>query len=317
MKNIMKNINILKALTGVLFVSVLVVGALSIVPVAAHAQEDDGGFDFGSDTGDGCCGSFSPDTSYSPDTYTDVSPDTYTDVSPDTYTDVSADTYSTPSYSTTGYSTGGYSTGGYSTGGYLTGGYGYTTGGGYSNSNVYAPTTVTTNTCVGTNNCNTNIQNPAPVINNVVTYGGNTNTTQYCASGYYGTYPNCYLINQQPIVYQQPPVVAYGATPYVSLSQVPYTGLDLGFWGTIAYWGAFVLFALFAAYLIAIKRVQNTIALKLKTFLFGSNESEEEAVAVTTMTLAPVKVAYSAPVQTSEDVIDSFIMSQVTRTRHA
>ncbi len=128
-----------------------------------------------------------------------------------------------------------------------------------------------------------------------------------------GTYPNCY---RAPVVYQQP-VVAYAATPYVSLSQVPYTGLDLGFWGTIAYWGAMIIFALVVAYLLAIKRVQNTIALKFKNFLFGTTETEE--VVVTTHAPAQVQVVHTAPVvsESSEDVIDSFIMSQINRPRHA
>ncbi len=70
------------------------------------------------------------------------------------------------------------------------------------------------------------------------------------------------------------------------------------------------------AYLVAIKRVQNVIALKLKNFLFGSNESEDEALVVTTSAPANAKVAY-AKAQTSEDVIDSFILSQVNRPRRA
>ena len=228
-----------------------------------------------------------------------------------------------PSYSTGGYTTGGYSTGGYSTGGgYMIGG-----GGGYSvpvassgYSNTYAPTTVTTNTnnnsCTG-NSCNTNITNPAPVINNnnvVANYAQPVATSyptqQYCQNGYSGTYPNCYY--NQPQVYQQP--VAYRSTPYVSLSQVPYTGLDLGFWGSIAYWGAFVLFALFAAYLIAIKRVQNTIALYLKAVLFGTDETEEEVAAPVA---TPVAHATAPAVVNNGDMIDSFIMSQINRARRA
>ncbi len=243
--------------------------------------------------------------------------------------------YSTPSYSTGGYGTTGYSTGGYSTGGYSTGG-GYMIGGGYgynapiatAPSNTYAPvntwdngnTYAPTNTCVG-NSCNkddhsvVNITNPAPVINNnnvVANYAQPAATSyatqQYCQSGYSGTYPNCY--RQQPIVYQQPPVAYNTATPYVSLSQVPYTGLDLGFWGSIAYWGAFVLFALFAAYLIAIKRVQNNIAAYLKSVLFGADEEVIETADVVTAPSAP------APAPLMEgDVIDSFIMSQINRAR--
>lgn len=309
MKTSMKNKNILQALTGILFVSVLVVGALSIAPLA-HAQEDD---DFGGDVGDSCC-SVSPDTygSVSPDTYGNVYPDTYSNVYPDTESNVYPDTYSeTPSDEYSSPSS--YSSSGYSTGSYYTAPTPV-----YQTPVVYnTPSNTTSNTCTN-NSCNNTITNPAPVINNVVTYPPAQTyvppVTQYCASGYYGTYPNCYL-NQQPIVYQTP--VAYNtATPYVTLTQVPYTGLDLGFWGSIAYWGAMVLFALVVAYLVAIARVQNVIALKLKHFLFGTADTEDETAVV----VAPAQVAQVtfAPVaQSSEDVIDSFIMSQVNRPRHA
>jgi hypothetical protein len=175
--------------------------------------------------------------------------------------------------------------------------------------------TTNNNTCTN-NSCNTNnnITNPAPIINNVIANYGSTNTTQYCAAGYYGTYPNCYL--NQPVVYNT-------ATPYVSLTQVPYTGLDLGFWGTIAYWGAMVLFALVVAYLIAIKRVQNIIALRLKYFLFGSTEltasgTDEDEVVVVHAPAQVMHVAYATPTaQTSEDIIDNFILSQINRPRRA
>lgn len=314
MKNIMKSKTILSALTGIVFVSVLTVGAFSIAP-AVHAQEWDGG-----DYSGGCCG----DVSY-PDSIDYGNQTSYPDSIDYPQQEYTPEVSGYESYGSTGYSTGGYSTGGYNyttpyyapyhapTASYATPSY----------SNTYAPTTITTtdNTCT-INSCNNddhsvvNISNPAPIINNVVAnYGGSQANVQYCAQGYSGTYPNCYRQNQ-PIVYQAP--IAYTAsTPYVSLSQVPYTGLDLGFWGTIAYWGAMIAFALVVAYLIAIKRVQNVIALKLKNFLFGTTEEAEEVV-VTTHAPA-VQVAYSAPVatQSSEDVIDSFIMSQVNRPRRA
>ena len=270
--------------------------------------------------------------------------------------------YSTGGYSTGGYTTGsGYMVGGtgYSTGYYTQPTYStpvstpsntYAPVNTWDNGNTYAPTTVTDtttdNTCTG-NSCNSddhsvvNITNPAPVINNnnvvdnytppqttsvqtPVVYVQNQNQNQVCASGYYGTYPNCY-INQapysQPVVYQQPqvyqqPVAYQQAAPYVSLTQVPYTGLDLGFWGTIAYWGFMVVFALFAAYLIAVKRVQNNVARYLKVVLFGA---DDEAVAVPA-TVAYAEVAVAAPAvahNTNSDVIDSFIMSQINRTRIA
>ncbi len=235
--------------------------------------------------------------------------------------------YSTPSYSTGGYGSG-YSTGGFSTGGYSTGG-GYMTGGGYRTPS-YTPvapsnTTVTNNiddsVCShSVNTCNhddhsvVNITNPAPVINNnnvVANYAPTAPVQQYCAQGYYGTYPNCY--RQAPVAQ---PVVYSSATPYIALSQTPYTGLELGFWGSIAYWGFMVAFALFAAYLIAIKRVQNNVANYLKSVLFGTDDEEVEAPATDETTdAAPAHVAVST--QTNGDQIDSFIMSQINRARHA
>jgi hypothetical protein len=312
MKTDMKNKNILQALTGIFVVSVLMIGALSIAPIA---RADDNGDDFGGPTDNSCC-TVSPDTVISPDTGGTIYPDTYSNVYPDTYSNIYPDTYSniypdTYSYSTPSY---GYSTGGYSMGGYYSGGYGYSTGGyRYTQpaSNIYAPTTVTTNNNTCTNNsCNTNnnITNPAPVINNVIAYPPTQTQVQYCAAGYSGTYPNCYL--NQPVVYNT-------ATPYVSLTQVPYTGLDLGFWGTIAYWGAMVLFALVVAYLIVIKRVQNIIALRLKYFLFGSTNTHEESEQETVVTYAPVAPKVYATVPASEDIVDSFILSQINRPRRA
>jgi hypothetical protein len=343
--------NILQALTGLFVVSVLMVGAFAITPLA-HAQQQDGG-DY-SEGGCGCGGgssSLGTDSVYPADTGSyslgtnsvypasagsystgvdyaypastgSYSTGTNSVYPANTGSYSTGTSYSTPVYSTGGYSTGGYSTGGYSTGGYMAGGYNYSTPG----SNVYAPTNVNTNvnnnTCTG-NSCNTTVTNPAPIINNVVANYGSTNTAQYCASGYYGTYPNCYInqpVYTPPVVYQAP--VAYNAaTPYITLSQVPYTGLDLGFWGTIAYWGFMIGFALVVAYLIAIKRVQNSIARSIKYFLFGSielttsgtaSEDESEAVVVTTPA-----VQNNLPAQTSEDTIDSFILSQINRPRHA
>ena len=329
MKNTMKNKNILQALTGILFVAILVVGALSIAPLA-HAQDDGGDY---SDGGCGCgdtTGFYDTGSGYAPTTDNTGWYDTGSAYTPSASTDNTGWYDVGSGYTPSGYSTSGYSTSGYSTGGgyrYSLPSYSYSTpvyqqpvyqqpvAQAPSNTNV----NVNNNTCTG-NSCNTNITNPAPVINNVVANYGATNTTQYCASGYYGTYPNCYR-NQQPVVYQQAPIAYNTATPYVSLSQVPYTGLDLGFWGTIAYWGAMILFALVVAYLIAIKRVQNSIARYMKNFLFGTTEVHEETV-VTAHAEAHAPVAHAAahvaPAQeSSEDVIDSFILSQISRPRHA
>ncbi len=97
---------------------------------------------------------------------------------------------------------------------------------------------------------------------------------QYCPSGYSGTYPNCFA--PQPFVYTTytPNVSLYqGPTAQplaaVSLSQIPYTGLDLGPWGTFIYWSVLVLLSAIAAYLIAVKKIFSGLTAKLRYFLLG------------------------------------------------
>lgn len=85
-------------------------------------------------------------------------------------------------------------------------------------------------------------------------------------------YPHCNLL-QKNIAYNY----AYNApiyvpapmyqVPIVTLSAMPYTGLELGLGGTIAYWGFLVLWALLAAYLLIVKRVQNALADQLRKFV--------------------------------------------------
>ena len=112
---------------------------------------------------------------------------------------------------------------------------------------------------------------------------------------------------QQPPVYQQPQrPVSYNTTPYVTLSSLPYTGLDLGPMGEVLYWTFLVLWCLAAAYLIAVKRVQNKVVSFLNGFLFGSRAS------VATAAPAPrAMAAASAPLV--EEGIDPFIASQIKR----
>src|SRR3990167_4271163 len=156
-----------------------------------------------------------------------------------------------------GFSDYGYSGGmGGFTGGWSFGGGGYGGGSGYSS--VYAPTNTSvfapTNTCTATNSCNTTTQINAPT--NIV-----TNTT---AAPSYPVYQPVYTqpapVYTPPVYYPAQQPIAYNNTPYVTLAAVPYTGLELGFWGTIAYWGFLVLWCLIAAYLIVVKKIQNKIA---------------------------------------------------------
>lgn len=109
-------------------------------------------------------------------------------------------------------------------------------------------------------------------------------------------YTNCYP--QRP--------VSYNTTPYVTLSSLPYTGLDLGPVGEVLYWTFLVLWCLAAAYLIAVKRVQNKVVSALNSFLFGS-----KAVVATAAPAPRATAAASAPLV--EEGIDPFIASQIKR----
>lgn len=260
----------------------------------AHAEgEDIGGY-------------WDAPATYSADTYGTYSPDTYGTYSPDTYGTYSPDSYAMGYGSGYGYTGSGYLTSSYTGYGYMGGGSGYSS----SVSTVYAPT----NTCTAINSCNSywddhsvvNINNSTPsypVYQNPPVYNYPACNTCGC----YG-YAPCYNYNP-PVVYNPP--IAYAATPYVALSAVPYTGLDLGFWGTIAYWGFLILWCLVAAYLVVVKKVQNRILRSLNSFLFGDAPvaSHEAAVA------APAVQAYSAPVAPQADMVDDFILSQINRAR--
>jgi len=87
-------------------------------------------------------------------------------------------------------------------------------------------------------------------------------TTQYSATftGYGGSV-NCYATVVVSGVYQQ--------TPYVTLSQVPYTGLDLGPVGTALYWVFLVLACAVAAYLFAVKKIHTGPLNRMRTAFFG------------------------------------------------
>jgi hypothetical protein len=101
-------------------------------------------------------------------------------------------------------------------------------------------------------------------------------------------------------------------TPYVTLSSTPYTGLELGPVGTVVYWGFIAFWCLLAAYLIAVKRVQNNVYASLSSLLFGTKQVTHAAAAHA----APahgVHVSYVAPAH--EDKTDDFVLSQINRTR--
>jgi hypothetical protein len=230
---------------------------------------------------------------------------TSTDYGTNTYTTTpysgGSTLYTTTYYPSSGYYGSGYYGGGYYGGGYY-GGYSYPTfsyptygGGGTTNTN----TNVNYSACNGTNNCNVT-NNPAPT----VAYS----STGY-SSGYYINTPPSY-----PVVYGGP--VVSGSTPSVNLSQIPYTGLELGFWGTIAYWGFLIFWCLFAAYLITVKRIQN----KFAAFLFGDAVQVEPAHAPAAHAPAHrghTELHTQTGAHTIADPIDPFILSQIEKRIHA
>lgn len=67
----------------------------------------------------------------------------------------------------------------------------------------------------------------------------------------------------------QPTYPTYTNGPYVTLSAVPYTGLELGSYGKVLYWSFLILWCIFAAYLLAVRRVYNDMARWFRRSLFG------------------------------------------------
>lgn len=127
-------------------------------------------------------------------------------------------------------------------------------------------------------------------------------TTTYTGTfyGHNGQSVTCSATVNRSVVYN---------TPFVALSSVPYTGLELGFWGTVAYYGFLVLWCLVAAYLIVVKKIQNKILASLNSFLFGSATQ----VATVAPAVAASAVSYSAPAASKVDATDEFILSQINK----
>lgn len=126
------------------------------------------------------------------------------------------------------------------------------------------------------------------------------------------------------------PPVYTGGTPYVTLSAVPYTGLDLGPVGTVLYWAFLVLWCFVAAYLIVVKRVQISVYRYLKSVLFGdktvkvtmSSGATIDAIAkevdnILAFAHKEHQTTHPAVVSHNTDPVDEFILSQVSRPRHA
>ncbi len=234
---------------------------------------------------------YSGGTTFYPNTYTDFYPNSYTD-----YTDYG---YSGGSSWMPGFSSG------FGGGWFMPG-----TGGGLTNTNTNVNTN--TNTCTA-GSCNTAINAPttinAPIVNNAspsypvytpvysapsypVYY--NTPTYNTCTTCGCPGYPSCYRPTPQP---------------YVTLAAVPYTGLDLGTVGTALYWGFLVLWCLLAAYLIAVKKIQNRIA-----HWFVGSAPVAKTTHVAAAPAEPKAAPAAAPTQApAHSGIDPFVLSQVNR----
>jgi len=239
--------------------------------------------------------------------------------------------YSSPSYG------GGYSSGfGGGMGGFSLPFMGGGSGGGNTQSQSQGQSQSQSSNNTNVNNNVITITQPTPTVVQSVcpvgTYGTYPNCvypqTQVCPIGSTGTYPNCvypqptydicpnipgiqnilpagyYLQNGNCFQQYAPTPTPY--TPYVTLSAVPYTGLELGPIGTFLYWAFLVLWCLAAAYLVVVKKVQNRVVASLNKFFFGSNTHAK--VSHKTMS-----VAVAAPA--SLDTTDEFIASQINRVR--
>jgi hypothetical protein len=205
--------------------------------------------------------------------------------------------------SNSGYSSSGYSSSGYSIPSYSTPSY-------YSDSYYYpsypsqSGDTCVNGSCNTTTNINTNIHDS---FNNIV-YRDRENEYDYdiCRNlpGMQGGVPQGYYEQGGNCFYQQ-----YDHTPYVSLSAVPYTGLELGPVGTALYWGFLVLWCAVAAYLIAVKKVQNKLVSGMSAFLFPQTASASRGAS------HEAPVAQSETTVAREEGVDPFIASQLNKYR--
>jgi hypothetical protein len=143
-------------------------------------------------------------------------------------------------------------------------------------------------------------------------------STTYTATfvGYSGQQVTCSVtVNINGYV---PPPVYPNPTPYVTLSAVPYTGLDLGPVGTALYWGFLVAWCVLAAYLIDVKRVHLSLYRWYSTMLFGSTSLTAGGSASHSAPVSHTRVisASTTPVAAQKtDAVDAFILSQVNRTK--
>jgi len=241
------------------------------------------------------------DFTFYPNTYTDYYPNDYTDFYPNSYDTQYYDDYYTPSYS----SGSGFGGGSFFGGSGFMGSSGFTRPG-----NINSNTNINENTCTN-GSCNQNINAPTNIVTNY--------PPQQTYPVYQPVYPSVYVPPAQPY-YQQPVAYNYNRpAPYVTLSAVPYTGLDLGPWGTAMYWGFLVLWCLIAAYLIAVKKIQNKIA----GWFVGSSQNPAaqkssdlpSRAAVMSGSLAGQTFVRQDSAPKFAGGIDPFIQSQINRAK--
>ncbi len=317
--------NIALALTAVLFAATLI----AVAPTAQAADMDFGGYDYydgGYDYGGGYDYYDGGYDDYGYDYYDGGYDDYGYDYYDGGYDDYGYDDYGYDDYSYPGGSSGGFG------GGSFGGGSGWTlppsmppSGGNMQSQNqsqgqAQSQSSTNTNVNQNVNNINISVPQAQPTVAQPVCPLGTTGFYPNCVypqptydicpniqgiqstlpAGYVIQYGNCQYQTYTPPVYPTP-----APQPYVTLSQLPYTGLELGPLGTALYWGFLVLWCLIAAYLIAVKKVQNKVA----SWFTSSTPSH------TTHTVhavhAPAKIA--TPVAVSG--IDPFIASQIHRAK--
>lgn len=278
--------NIQKGSIGFAFAA-LVLLTLVLAPVSAQAADLYSGGEYGW-VADTIVDSYSPSYEYSGGGEYGWVPDTIVDSYSPSYDYGSGYGYSyTPSYAsyTPSYSSPSYS---------------YTSSSASAVSSVYAPT----NTCTASNSCNDNSVFNAPTVVTVTDYNNDDDDRDYDRKDKKRN-DRDYDRDYKKVVYAAP-------APYVSLSQVPYTGLEMGPVGTAIYWSFLVIWCLIAAYLIVVKRVQNTILNKLNTFLFGDNTP---APATRNYQSNYVRTHTSIAPAPSADATDEFVLSQINKAR--
>jgi|GEM_PF-7113318 len=119
----------------------------------------------------------------------------------------------------------------------------------YPSHPIITPTSNTYNSCVNNscnvNNTNTNINNINTNTDNSINNSFNTNVAKITPVETKPVhYPVQYVYPQTQVSYIPP-----APTPHVSLSQIPYTGFDLGPVGNAVYFGGLLAFAASLAYL--------------------------------------------------------------------